>query len=327
MGNNPNGPGHPGEPGHEDKPFDGITRLYIRDNIADTGVEPSPSAPPQWLSPDIVVTPPGGSPGDDPHEGVPNDVAVTVTNSGGIQALGVWVDVFVADPTTGWTPATAFSVGGTYIDVAPYSSAVASLSWTPLPGPIHRCMLARCSLLVPTDTYVNPLVFDVPNDRHIAQRNLNLVPMPKEMRLMSFGFMIVNPLMTRAEFMLRADHIEPTAANVQMLRAAVGCGFAQFGQTPIRNFALTIGDRFTPGETEGMFGVMREPQHRFQPGAVAPPHIVERMRLEPGEARRAVLTVERNSDTREGDLHIMEVAQIDLRTRRPVGGLWIVLQH
>jgi hypothetical protein len=51
------------------------------------------------------------------------------------------------------------------------------------------------------------------------------------------------------------------------------------------------------------------------------------VRLEAGEARQAFLTVARNPDTRPGDLHVMEVSQIDAKTRQPTGGLWIVLQH
>jgi hypothetical protein len=324
MGNNHNG-GH--DDNKDDKPFDGRTYLYIRDNLADTGVEPSPSSPPQWLSPDIAVTPPGGSPGDNPVVGVPNDVTITVRNGGGMPAVDVWVDVFVADPTTGWTPALAFPVGGVYIDVAPYSIASANLTWTPIPGPSHRCMLARCSLIVPPDTYANPSVFDVPNDRHVAQRNLNLVEMPKDQKMMSFGFMIVNPMNEPAEFMVRADHVEATPRNIEMLRAAVGCGFAQFGETALRNFALTIGERITPEKTDGMFGVLREPIRDFTPGTAPQQQVQETLRLEPGEGRRAALTIERNFHTRPGDLHIMEIAQIHMKTRRAVGGLWVVIQH
>lgn len=318
-------PGGHDDDNPEDRPFEGRTYLYIRDNVADTGVEPS--APPQWLSPDITVIPPGGMPGDDPQAGVANEVRITVRNGGGLPAIGVWVDAFVADPTTGWTPATAVYVGGVYIDVAPTSTNDAVLSWTPLPGPTHRCMLARCSLIIPNDTYVNPAIFDVANDRHVAQRNLHVVPLPKETQAMSFGFMVVNPLPEARTFFLRVDQVEPAAENLAMLRAQVGCRFAQFDDRPLRDFALTIGDP-VDREARGVhFGVLPELAHDVADRQQPTTRVMTEVRLEPGEARRAVLTVVRNPDTRPGDLHVVEVAQYDAETRHPVGGLWLVVEN
>lgn len=308
------------DPGHRHDPaFEGRTYLFIRDDLADRGVAPSPNP---WLSPDIIITPPGGDPGDEPKEGVPNAVAVLVSNAGGMPAIDVWVDVFVTDPSTGWTPAEALRVGGTYIDVMPYGTASVNLTWTPAPGPSHRCMLARCSLIVPTDTYADAENFDVSNDRHIAQRNLSIVAMLGQ--FVAFRFRLVNPLPAPAEFIIRAAHIEPTAENIVMLRRTVGCGFAQFGETPLRNFDLAVEDPISPGETAGKFGVLDEPAGDIKSGGETTEH---RLRMETGEVRGAVLTVERNPNTRPGEIHIMEVAQISTKTDRPVGGLWIVVQH
>ncbi|MBA3870002.1 MAG: hypothetical protein H0X30_12720 [Anaerolineae bacterium] len=311
-----------------DETFPGRTYLYIRDNVLDSGGEPSPNALPQWLSPDIVVTPPGGAPGDDPREGLPNDVAITVRNRGGIAAMQVEVDVFVADPTTGWTSTTAFPVGSQPLDVPAYGSAVAHFTWTPIPGPIHRCMLARASLIIPPDTYSNSSIFDVVNDRHIAQHNLNLVLMPADKKSLSFAFMVVNPLGEKGEFILQADEIEPTAKNIDLLRAGVGCKFGQFGETPLPAFGLTLSDPIDPQgkEKPETYGLVREPRGDNMTIANARRATME-IAMQADEVRRGVLTMERNPDTRPGDLHIMEISQIDMRTKRAVGGLWIVLQH
>jgi hypothetical protein len=312
-----------------DETFPGRTYLFIRDNLIDNGSEPSSNALPQWLSPDIVVTPPGGAPNDDPMEGVSNAVAITVRNKGGIDAIGVYVDVFVADPTTGWTPSTAFLLGGTYVDVPAYSAVTANFSWVPLPGPVHRCMLARAALFVPPDTYANSSIFDVVNDRHIAQRNLNLVLMPKEKRSLSFAFMVVNPLGREGEFILQADEIEPTAENMEMLRLGVGCKFGQFGEAPLPAFGLALGDRIDPAEKDDRegFGLLQETQRDRDMTVAAARRAIMEFSMQPDEVRRGVLTVERNPDTRPGDLHVMEISQIDLKTKQVIGGLWVVLQH
>lgn len=332
-GNNPGGvPGHGDDDHKDDKPFDGQTYLFIRDNVFDNGT--TPSTPPVWLSPDIVVTPPGGTPGGNPIVGEENVVSVTVRNGGGIGAMGVWVDAFAASPTTGWTPATAEAIPGAYVDVAPYSSAVANLTWVPITGALHRCLMARCSLIIPSDTYANPAVFDVMGDRHVAQHNVNLVELAQNQMTMTFGFMIVNGGQEAGQFFLIADHIEPTPNNIRMLEAGVGCTLAQFGRTPLRNFELTIGERIDPGaddarQRERMMGVLAKPLRELTPRPTAPrpERIVQRVTLKPGEARQAFLTVARNPETRPGDLHVMEISQVNAKTRQVTGGLWIVLKH
>ncbi|GAA1981551.1 hypothetical protein [Microbacterium pumilum] len=185
-GHNPNG-----EPGHgNDKPFDGVTRLYIRTNPADDGTEPLPSTLAFWTSPDISIVKPGGAVGG---EAVPlevNQVKVTVTNGGGIPAVDAYVDAFVADPSTGITPATAFSVGGDYVTVQAYSTADVYLPWTPQASDSgHRCVVARVSLIAPLDSYVDPTVFDVVGDRHVAQRNIQVLEVAQGQK-MSFRFLV-----------------------------------------------------------------------------------------------------------------------------------------
>jgi hypothetical protein len=321
--------GHDDNP-KDDKPFDAVTRLFIRDNIMDDGTEPS--SQPAWLSPDIIVTPPGGSAGGDPVVGQPNTISVTVRNGGGMNALGVWVDAFACDPTTGWTPALAESIGGAYVDIAPTSLAVANLVWTPPPGPLHRCLMARASLLIPNDTYTNPQIFDVLGDRHIAQHNVNLVVLAQNQMTITYGFLAVNGGAEAGEFLLLAEHVAPTPQAMRMLAGGLGCGLAQWGQTPLRDFELTLGGRIVPGQDERgerRTGVLPQPLREF-PARTAFARrqpVAQRLKLETGEVRQAFLTVARNPDTRPGDLHVIEVTQIDARTERITGGLWLALRH
>jgi hypothetical protein len=326
--------GHNDRPrdGHDDnpkdgKPFDGVTRLFIRDNILDDGTEPS--SQPAWLSPDIVVIPPGGPVGGDPVVGSPNTIAVTVRNGGAMPALGVWVDAFACDPTTGWTSALAEPIVGMYIDIAPTSLAVANLAWTPPPGPSHRCLMARASLLIPNDTYANPLVFDVLGDRHVAQHNVNLVTLAQNQMTVTFAFLAANGGAEAGEFLLLAEHIDPTPRAMHMLAGGLGCGLAQWGQTPLRDFELTLGGRIVPGQEERRTGVLPQPLREFPPRRAFARRqpAAQRLKLEAGEVRQAFLTVARNPETRSGDLHVIEVTQLDARTERVTGGLWLALRH
>ena len=68
-------------------------------------------------------------------------------------------------------------------------------------------MLARVCLSFPPDCYVNPTVFDVIGDRHVAQRNIHVVQMAQQMELLSFGFRIVNALPRDAAFMVGAAEV------------------------------------------------------------------------------------------------------------------------
>ncbi len=76
-------------------------------------------------------------------------------------------------------------------------------------------------------------------------------------------------------------------------------------------------------------GLLAKPLRELTPRLTTPrpERIVQRVTLKPGEARQAFLTVARNPDTRPGDLHVMEISQVDAKTRQVTGGLWIVLKH
>ena len=161
------------KPDHE---FDGVTRLFIRTNPADDGSVPLAAGLQFWTSPDILIVKPGGAVGGEAVAMQPNQVRVTVWNGGGIPAVDAYVDAFVADPSTVITPATARLIGGDYVTVQGYNSHTLDLPWTPEAADAgHRCLIARVSLIAPPDTYTNPAIFDVVGDRHVAQRNIQVV--------------------------------------------------------------------------------------------------------------------------------------------------------
>lgn len=197
----------PGQPGHDgrddDTPFDAVTRLYIRTHPADDGTEPLPAALPFWVSPDIWIVKPGGAVGGEAVPLQQNHVKVTVTNGGGIPAVDAYVEAFVADPSTVISPATAFLVGGGFLTVNGYSTADILLPWTPQASDSgHRCIVARVALTIPLDTYLNPAIFDVVGDRHVAQRNIQVLEVAKGQK-MTFRFLIGSPGEGRAAATVR----------------------------------------------------------------------------------------------------------------------------
>jgi hypothetical protein len=321
-------------PNHDDPhddhkpPFEGRTYLYIRDHPADDGTEPLPSTLPFWLSPDIIVIKPGGIAGGEAIANQLNQVQVIVTNAGGITATDAYVDAFVADPSTAFTPATATLIGGAFLTISGYNTASISFPWTPSPAEAgHRCLLARVNLTIPPDTYVNGAVFDVVGDRHVAQRNIHVVAFAPMMRLLSFGFHLVNPLAEDREFLVLATEVR-IGRNIDVVRAALGCDLAQFGETPLADIRLAVGEAIKPRDISEY-----EPDREAAPvGVLARPANIERtaragLRMGPNDIRSAVVTVGRNPDTRAGDIHIVQVAQVDVLTRRTVGGFWLAVEH
>jgi hypothetical protein len=170
--------------------FDAKTFLYIRTNPLDNGDTPLNPSLAGWISPDLNII---SNPTDTgiAIKGVNNQVEVIVTNAGGIQVNDAFVDCFIADPTTAFTPFNASLIGSSYIDIPSYSTNNTIYNWIPtMEG--HHCLLARASLIIPSDTYSNNLIFDVTGDRHIAMRNLHIISLTAESR--AFGFLTANPL-------------------------------------------------------------------------------------------------------------------------------------
>lgn len=311
----------------DDKPpFDGQTRLYIRTHPADDGTEPLPSTLPSYVSPDITVRRPGGLPGSEAVAGTVNQVEVIVTNGGGIDAVDAYVDAFVADPSTAFTPTTATPIGGGFLTIPGYSTAMHAFPWTPtVTG--HRCLLARVRLILPPDSYSNGSIFDVIGDRHVAQRNIHVVALAPLQKTLSFGFHLVNPLERAREFVVQTTELR-IGRNLAVVREAIGGHFGQFGETPLEDIRLTIGEVV---RHEGM-DTAHEPTSVRRVGVLEGARVGERVarqevRLGDQEARHAIVTVSRNPDTRPGDLHVVQVAQLDRQTRRLVGGLWLVVEH
>ncbi len=313
-------------PGKNDKPngrYDNTTFLYIRTHPADDGTTPLPPGLQFWLSPDIAIIRPDGSRGTEAEVGEFDQVEVMVTNDGGIDALNASVEVFLADPSTAFTPATSTSIGTGYLSVPNHSIATITFPWTPVSVDAgHRCMLARVSLLLPFDGYVNPAIFDVVGDRHVAQRNLNVAHIEGD--TLSFGFLVTNPLGQDGHFLLRAAEIRGKRV-ADVVRGALGCPFAQLSDAPLGGAGLTLAGPVPPQHERMMtsgpvVGVLRKP-------LAVPRNKSHRLIIRADEPHYAMLTVARNSAIRTGDLSVVQVEQIDIQTKRTVGGIWLIVYN
>lgn len=311
---------HGGKPDGE---FDGKTFVYVRTHPADDGSTPLAPGLPWWVSPDITIIRPGGIRGSEAGVGESDQVEVVVTNNGGIDAIDAHVEAFVADPSTAFTPAAATLVGSGFLTIPNYSQTPIVFPWTPMSSDAgHRCLLARVCLSMPFDCYANASVFDVPGDRHVAQRNIEVVKMEKKM--LSFGFLVVNASQKGSAFLLRASEVR-LGRNIEFVRRALGCSYAQFGEVAPAGFGLFLGKSMTPERQPGEGEEF--PTGLLNQQLELPRRKSASLEMKPGERRHAVLTVARNPDIRPGDLRVVQVEQIDIKTRRSTGGLWIVIQH
>lgn len=305
--------------------FDAKTFLYIRTNPADDGT-PLPAGSTFWISPDITIIRPGGIRGSEAHVGEAETVEVIVTNAGGIDAIDAYVEAFVANPSTGFTPATAKPVGNGFISIPHNNTQAITFPWVPTAQDAgHRCLFARVCLTFPPDCYANATIFDVLGDRHVAQRNINVVSFNST--TISFGFQIVNPIPKPiGQFIINAKEIKVTEENINSIRYALRSKDAQFAQVKLAGIGLKIMDSRSIDEKKSAevknakMGIFSKPLNIGKTRS-------SKIRMKEGEIKNAVVTLARNPDVRKGDLSLVQIEQIDSETREIVGGLWLVLKN
>lgn len=312
--------------------FEGRTYLYIRTNPADDGSEPLPASLDGWKSPDIIVIKPGGARGTEAVANQQNQVEVTVTNAGGIDATDAFVDVFVNIPGTAATPATATLIGGGYLSIPGYNMRSITFPWTPgTYAAGHPCLFGRVALYIPFDAYVDATVFDVVGDRHVAQRNISVVEMG-DGKTIRFGFSIANIFNKSMRMRLLPRELRDPVQQ-QQLSLALGCPFAQFGETPLQNFKVDLGgERLILPKIKDRGEILDLTEFKLRgtgllsPVALSRPRTRLTIEMEPREVRQALLYVERNPDTRPGDLHAIDIVQVTA-DGTTIGGLTVVVRH
>jgi len=308
-----------------DGEFDGKTFLYIRTHPSDNGTEPLASGLQFWTSPDIILIQPDGTRNNKAISGQINQIEVVITNGGGIDVIDAYVEVFVADPSTAFTPDTAVSIGSSFISVSGNNTTTISFPWVPT-STGHQCLLARVCLSMPPDCYLDGSIFNVANDRHLAQRNIHIIEQTKNKNF-SFGFKLTNPVNEYTKFLFKAEEIDinNNSKYLSSIKKALGCKFSQFATKPLRSISLNIGDAFQKK-------VIAESKLKNFPMGILPELISSQgakeqsISMNNGEIYYATLSINKNSSVRKGDLHIIEIKQIDLKSEQVVGGLWLIVE-
>jgi hypothetical protein len=164
-------------------PYGNDVTVFVEDRAGDLGAPNTPA--PWWLSPDVDIP---------AHPGLavqgPNDVRIRVhAHEEPMLADKIVAEVYVGDPGLVLSPTTGtiridpgnllFRTAGTpgTEPVADVAGATTSFSWTPsasagLNGPGHRCLLLRA---FPENVTPPGTPFDVPNEQHEAQRNIEIL--------------------------------------------------------------------------------------------------------------------------------------------------------
>ncbi len=307
----------------DDGPFDGRTRLFIRTHPADDGSEPLSPGLAFWTSPDVVIVKPGGAVGGEAIPLQVNKVRVTVTNGGGIPAVDAWVDAWVADPSTLITPATATLIGAGPITIQANMQETIDLPWTPTSGDTgHRCIIARVSLIIPSDTYNDPTVFDVIGDRHIAQRNIQVLEVAVG-KAMTFRFRLGTTDGQRRTLVRALERTwEMDPRELAQAGGCVGGLPAKMGLEAVGVRVLTLREELgrpsLTGDMSPSLGITRRPED--------PPGETETS-VDPNRQRPVgAVTFQVSPEDEQGRLHAVDVLELDERTGETVGGLTFIIR-
>ena len=177
-------------------PYGSDVSVYVEDRTGDQGLDPNHPAP-WWISPDVDIPAHTGT----AFQGS-NDVQIRVhTHDEPILEEKIIAEVYVGTPSLVMSPilntrqilsAVLFrppGVAGTEA-VADVAGGTHTFSWTPsnvatdVDGPGHRCLVVRAfpeSVAPPVDP------FNVPNEQHEAQHNLEIVSTQMKISGMSKG--------------------------------------------------------------------------------------------------------------------------------------------
>jgi hypothetical protein len=170
-----------------------------------------------WLSPDVWTVPidPLGAKGA-PIVGKPCYLWARVHNKGNAQAVNATVNFYWANPAGAITRNTATKIGtsSATVNANGQTEVLCLTAWLPIfVNGGHECVLAEAFLNGADPLPAGP-DFNVPTDRHVAQRNLSVVMAAEAM--FHFAFEIHNDARIPRRFSVRA-----TPGNLKEVRELV----------------------------------------------------------------------------------------------------------
>lgn len=150
-----------------------------------------------WVSPDIWTVPgddPEGTPGV-PIVGQPCYLWARVHNNGKDAVANASVRFYWANPSVGFDRTTATYIGTSSVslDAGETQEVLCLVQWHPsFVNGGHACILAEAFHAGQDPLPASP-VFNVPTDRHVAQRNLSLLRTASKHSTFALSFEIHNP--------------------------------------------------------------------------------------------------------------------------------------
>ena len=189
--------------------------LVCRAFVGDGGLRPLDPSTIFYESPDIWVVAPDGS--DVPAVGQVNQVNVRIWNLGSAPSYGANVELFWCNPSLGVNLASATPIGAKPTSIQPGASKVLTFPWTPVfVNDGHECLIAQVYDPV-SDNLV--AAFNPVEDRHVAQKNLNIVPVPAGQQ---FDVHVFAANLTSRTQVARVDLRPVTGAELRELAQARG---------------------------------------------------------------------------------------------------------
>jgi hypothetical protein len=170
-----------------------------------------PDGNPWYLSPNIWTVPgddPTGTPGT-PVAGENCYVYARVTNAGTDPVTDATVNFYWGNPAVGIDRSTANFIGQSYVslDAGETEDVLCLQPWSVvLVNGGHECVIAE-AFAVGIDPLPATLAFNVPTDRHVAQRNFSIITTMDG--LFIFPFEIHNANRLEAEFTISVTEADP----------------------------------------------------------------------------------------------------------------------
>lgn len=291
-----------------------------------------------WLSPDIqLVGPTSGIDKADP--GAANTVDVTLHNHGATNATtctlppgteSVTIELWMGNPSLAMAPSIATStkhidsIGVPIFGLG--ATASHQFTWTPPTGlpasdpqaPGHKCLIARC--------YPDPLVpsttsFFAPDDPHVAQHNICIVPCggpgaAKRPHTCGVDVTTINPDMKKGQTVkwravLDRDP-QPFVRDVVLQRLRKTKGFDRLAGKPPRGFKFRLRD-----------GTKARLTDRTKPSGARVPSFEADVALKAAQVAHFSFIADL-SDSALGEAYIFHLTQVGANTRAQ-GGLTVVI--
>lgn len=159
--------------------------LYLRSYDGDNGIRPGANVA-YWRSPDLNVSPVSSlnSYTTGLNVGTLYNIKCLVHNSGDIIVPSAKVEFYLINPSLGMDTRFAKKLGITATWVNCYSSAEVNIQYLISPSDAgHKCLFARTFSFSPLDIPIHDTILNPIEDRHIAQKNLNIVQQSTQMQM------------------------------------------------------------------------------------------------------------------------------------------------